>query len=155
MRHWFAALLVATAGIALPSDAQTLQVQCGPEAGRGFTTDRSFADGPDGWYSDKISSGETTIRLDSDTGDVEVRYKGAGKFWKDAEKDDDARIVLANVEQDSFMVLLVFPEPFGAIETYIVADIGGDSATLIHTTSRASSGRPIISRIMTGRCTVG
>lgn len=91
--------------------------------------------GQGGWYDDKTTGSETVIRVDTETSDVDIRFKDSTGMWGSV-TDGGGRATLWTVNDNpmSFMVLVAYPG--GAIEILTLAEIDRSSAKLIHSVSR-------------------
>jgi len=130
--------------------AEGIQAQCGAEEGMAFSVAGGLIPSDQaGWYRDH-TTGETVIRIDLDTGAVDVRYKDATGIWQSIEdQGGSAALFGANAEVGSFIVVVAYPGT--AIEILTLAEIDDTSATLIHTLSRSLPAMTN-SRVMTGSC---
>jgi hypothetical protein len=71
-----------------------IQAQCGAEHGKGYAAERGIVSkGDGGWYDDTTRSSETVIRIDTDTGKVNIRFKDAYGVWADV-ADDGGSVTL-------------------------------------------------------------
>lgn len=148
-------MLVRSLSMALASffvcstaSAAGLQAQCSDEAGRGFALQGGIINGSNaGWYDDTMR-GETVIRVDTDSGAAEVRFRDATGIWQSV-TDQGGTARLWNATDGAFLVAVTYPN--ATIETLIVGEIQDNTATLVHTVSRATD-RISNARVMTARC---
>lgn len=113
-----------------------IQAQCGTETGFAYAAEQGVVPkGKGGWYDDKTTGSETVIRVDTDTSEVDIRFKDATGVWGSV-TDGDGKATLWTIQTDpvSFMILLAYPG--GAIEVLTLAEIDRTSAKLIHSVSR-------------------
>ncbi len=142
------ALLIAPAAV-----AEGMQAQCGPEVGKGLTTDPRMAETPDGWFNDRITGGETLIRVSDNDDESEVRFKDARGTWRDS-ADDGGVVMTAGLRArpPAFMVAVIYTT--GVVETYMISDITDDNqATLIHTATKLNE-LQAFSRVMKASCKI-
>ena len=135
------------------ANADGIQAQCGAESGVGFYAAQVLATGDNaGWHEDAISSGETIIRVNLDSGAVDVRFKDATGLWQSvADQGGSATLYGAQSGTPSaFTVLVAYP---GNVEVYLLAEIQGSYARLIHTQAR-SIATFTNGRLMVGDCVV-
>ena len=147
-----AAIALLIAGIHGGALADGIQAQCGSEQGVAFAAEQGFITGKDaGWYDDK-TTGETVIRIDIDTGEVDVRFKDATKVWQSVtDQGGRATIWAIQDEPPGFMVVVGYPGT--TVEVLTLAEIDGSSAKLIHTVSRSMTS-VTNARVMVADCVV-
>ncbi len=135
------------------ANAVGIQAQCGAESGVGFYAAQGLTTGDNaGWQDDAISSGETVIRVNLDSGAVDVRFKDATGLWQSV-ADQGGSATLYDVQSgapSAFTVLVAYP---GNVEVYLLAEIQGNYARLIHTQAR-SIATFTNGRLMVGDCVV-
>lgn len=113
-----------------------IQAQCGPEQGKGYAAEQGIVPkGEGGWYEDQTRSGETVVRINTDTGDVNVRFKDSSGVWADV-GDDGGTTTLWGVQGSppSFMVVIGYAGT--TVEVLTLAEITKTSGKLIHSVSR-------------------
>jgi hypothetical protein len=128
-----------------------IQAQCGEESGKTFYASQGLVGKANaGWHDDGITGGETLIRVNFQTRDVEVNSKDALEVWNKA-SDFGATAALVNVQQEppSFVVLVV--DPTATVEVLTIVDIEGDEATLLHSHSRMTD-TLTSARVFTAKC---
>lgn len=133
--------------------AKGIQAQCGPETGKAYAAEQGVVPkGEGGWYDDQSRTSETVIRIDVDSGNVNVRFKDAVGVWADV-TDDGGKATLWSVSDSppSFMVLVGYPGT--TVEVLTLAEITDKSGKLIHTVSR-NLDTLTNSRVMVADCIV-
>ena len=137
----------------VPPAPRGCKLQCGAESGVGFYASQGLATGDNaGWHEDAISSSETVIRVNLDSGAVDVRFKDATGVWQSVADQGGAATLYGaqNGTPSAFTVFVAYP---GNVEVYLLAEIQGSYARLIHTQAR-SIATFTNGRLMVGDCVV-
>jgi len=136
---------VGLAVFAQPAWAEGLQVQCGPLSGTAFAPDQ-------GWYDDQITNGETVFRVDTKTGDVDMRFKDYFQVWQSVtDAGGTMHVAFTQASPLGFMILARYP--MGTLEATTITEMTETSATMIQSVSRMN-GTMVLSRVMTAKCIV-
>jgi hypothetical protein len=144
---------LATASLLLggAASAEGIQAQCANEAGRAFALEGGVIGANSaGWYDDSMR-GETVIRIDTDNGTADVRFRDATGIWQSvSDQGGTAQFWSARGGEDpAFMIAVTYPS--ATVETLIIGEIDNNTAKLVHTVSRVMD-RIANARVMTAEC---
>lgn len=131
--------------------AHGIQAQCGGMQGTAYFAEQGLAQGANaGWQQDALTNAETIIRIDTDTGSVDLRFKDSTGVWQTpADQGGAASLFAVQSEPPTFGVVVTYPG--ATVESYTIAEIQYGRARLIHTQARTTANLTN-GRLMTGQC---